>query len=322
MQSAKITSDGTAYGKVKNIDVTFPFRTYINPKKGAEIKIEAPGYEEYNLVIVKGGIESDYQIVLTPDIKEQKKKNNSRVKSEENNRKESKNKFDRYTFPITIECDQVKTAKLSATRNLYGMFMNYIDISFPFTDKVDPTKGAVIMLKVPGYYNYKLVIPPGSSQTHYKVHFTEDPDEMAKILKKENKHNYYTANDNNYAHNNTQQYKEAVSRETPGESILEKTIICWMIDSDPQGARIFWRVISSIPEEVKNTNESYLLTTPYEETRSFNILGLTYENSRDVQIEIKLMKPGYHTQVKRFNVRQAIDQQEISTFFQLVPKEE
>ena len=103
--------------------------------------------------------------------------------------------------------------------------------------------------------------------------------------------------------------RKSVSRDTPGQT------------SDPQGARVFYRVISSIPAVVKNTNEAYLMTTPYEETRAFNILGLTYENSRDVQIEIKVVKAGYEPQVKRFNVRQAIDQQEISSFFMLVPKE-
>ena len=66
----------------------------------------------------------------------------------------------------------------------------------------------------------------------------------------------------------------------------------------------------------------YLTTTPYEETRSFNILGLTYENSRDVAIEIKVTKSGHHDQVKQFNLRQAIDQQEISGFFELVKKED
>ncbi|MBR1962744.1 MAG: hypothetical protein IKA26_07335 [Alistipes sp.] len=116
--------------------------------------------------------------------------------------------------------------------------------------------------------------------------------------------------------------KKAVSRENPGQTALEQTIIRWFIDSDPRGARVFWRVISSVPAEVKNTNETYLMTTPYEETRSFNILGLTYENSRDVTIEIKITKRGYEDQVKRFNVRQAIDQQEISSFFELVPKPE
>lgn len=113
-----------------------------------------------------------------------------------------------------------------------------------------------------------------------------------------------------------------VSRDKPGESALERTILRWAFDSDPRGARIFWRVISSVPAEVKNTNETYLMTTPYEETRSFNILGLTYENSRDVTIEVKLRKAGYEEQVKRFNVRQAIDQQEVSAFFELVPKTE
>ena len=115
--------------------------------------------------------------------------------------------------------------------------------------------------------------------------------------------------------------EERVSRDNAGATSLERTIIRWYFDSEPRGARIFWRVISSVPSEVKNTNETYLTTTPYEETRGFNILGLTYENSRDVVIEIKVTKRGYEDQVKRFNVRQAIDQQEISGFFELVPKE-
>jgi hypothetical protein len=111
-----------------------------------------------------------------------------------------------------------------------------------------------------------------------------------------------------------------VSRDKPGQTALERTNIRWYFDSDPRGARIFWRVISSIPEVIKNTNELYLTTTPFEETRVFNILGLTYENSRDVTIEIKVSKAGYEDQVKRYNVRQAIDQQEISGFFEMVKK--
>lgn len=106
-----------------------------------------------------------------------------------------------------------------------------------------------------------------------------------------------------------------------GKTDIEKTIIRWYFDSDPRGARVFWRVISSVPAEVKNTNETYMTTTPIEETRSFNINGLTYANSRDVTIEIKVCKKGYEDQVKRFNVRQALDQQEISGFFELVPKD-
>lgn len=115
--------------------------------------------------------------------------------------------------------------------------------------------------------------------------------------------------------------EQTVSRDNPGATALEQTVIRWAIDSDPQGAHVFYRVLSSIPAVVKNTNETHPMTTPYEETRSFNILGLTYENSRDVRIEIKVVKTGYETQVKRFNVRQALDQQEISSYFMFVPKE-
>ncbi len=117
------------------------------------------------------------------------------------------------------------------------------------------------------------------------------------------------------------QAPERVTRENGGATSLEDTIIRWAIDSDPRGARIFYRVISNVPNEVKNTNESYMTTTPFEETRGFTIPGLTYQNSRNVTIEIKISKRGYEDQVKRYNVRQAIDQQEISGFFELVPKQ-
>ena len=113
--------------------------------------------------------------------------------------------------------------------------------------------------------------------------------------------------------------QERVTRDNPGMTKMEDAIIRWYFDSDPGGARIFWRVISSVPAEVKNTNETYLTSTPYEETRGFNIEGLTYENSKNVTIEIKLTKRGYIDQVKRYNVRQALDQQEISGFFELIP---
>ncbi len=112
-----------------------------------------------------------------------------------------------------------------------------------------------------------------------------------------------------------------VLRDSPGATALERDVIRWYFDSAPQGARLYWRVISSIPSIVKNTNELYLAPTPYEETRSFNILGLTYENSRDVTIEIRVRKNGYLDQVKRFNVRQAIDQQEISSFLKWLKSE-
>lgn len=101
---------------------------------------------------------------------------------------------------------------------------------------------------------------------------------------------------------------------------MASTIVRWYFDSDPRGARIFYRVISQVPKEVKNTNESYMTTTPLEETKSLSIPGLTYANSNDVVIEIKVTKRGFEDQIKRYNVRQVLDQQEISGFFELVEK--
>ncbi len=102
-----------------------------------------------------------------------------------------------------------------------------------------------------------------------------------------------------------------------GDTALEHSVIRWFVDSAPKGADVYWRVVSSTPD-VKNTNQSYLGTTPYESTESFDIRGLTYNNSGNVQIEISCEKAGYSTQKKRFNLRQAIDQKEISTKFNLV----
>lgn len=106
-----------------------------------------------------------------------------------------------------------------------------------------------------------------------------------------------------------------------GDSALEGTVIRWYIISNPQGADITWRVISSTPD-VKNTNGNYVGSTPYESTETFDIKGLTYNNSGNVQIEVTCEKNGYITQKRRFNLRQAIDQKEISTKFNLVKDEE
>ncbi len=141
---------------------------------------------------------------------------------------------------------------------------------------------------------------------------------MMKPKQKEYEIPFIQANAQKEVPQTRKQEPERVSRENAGSTSMEKTIVRWYFDSDPQGARIFWRVISSVPEEVKNTNELWLGSTPFEETRSFNIQGLTYENSGDVQIEIKVKRKGYMDQSKRFNVRQALDQQEISSFFELV----
>lgn len=103
-------------------------------------------------------------------------------------------------------------------------------------------------------------------------------------------------------------------------SDLNQTILRWDVQSRPQGADIFWRVVSKTPE-VKNTNNKYLQTTPYEATKALDIKGLTYENSSNVRVILRCEKDGYLSQEKEYDVRMIMDQEEISAFFRLVKEE-
>ena len=105
-----------------------------------------------------------------------------------------------------------------------------------------------------------------------------------------------------------------------GNTALEHTVLAWEVTSRPAGADVYWRIISSTPD-VKNTNKNYKATTPYESTETFDIKGLNYNNSGDVQIEITCEKPGYLPQRKVFNLRSAIDQKSINAHFTLVKDE-
>lgn len=328
LSAAKMSSNETIYGNAKDIDISFPFKTLINPDKGAKIKLKVAGYKEYNLIIPPGGFEDYYMVSFTEDPKEMAKLNKTGKSSTTPKEQRSNQK---QTMDVTIDCSQFESAKMTrpssaATMLLFGAIGTAIDqqkkamdVTFPYTTTIEVDKQNKFIFYVPGYNVYELVIPKGNSESNFAIYFTENAKEMAKIRKKNSE---YENTEIAKREKPIRREREVVSRDAPGKTSLEQTIIRWMVDSDPQGARIFYRIVSSVPAEVKNTNESYLLTTPYEETRSFNILGLTYDNAHNVQMEIKLMKPGYHTQIKRFNLRQVLDQQEVSAFFSLVKKED
>lgn len=114
---------------------------------------------------------------------------------------------------------------------------------------------------------------------------------------------------------------ETIKNQKEQNERLVKAPIHWEIQSRPQGADIYWRVISST-DEVKNQNYKYLETTPFEATEPFDIKGLSYENSEYVQIEIRCEKDGYAVQKKRFNLNSILDEKEISVFFKLVKLED
>lgn len=117
----------------------------------------------------------------------------------------------------------------------------------------------------------------------------------------------------------TEKLNENIQR--PNDTDFEQTIIRWDVQSRPQGADVFWRVVSKTPE-VKSTNNKYLQTTPYEATKSLGLKGVTYENSGNVCIILRCEKEGYLPQEKEYNVRMILDQEEISALFRLVKEGE
>ena len=94
----------------------------------------------------------------------------------------------------------------------------------------------------------------------------------------------------------------------------------WDIKSRPQGADIFWRVISRTPE-VESQNYKYLETANFEGVETIKIPGLTYANSKQVQIELKVMRKGYVTQTCKYNVSSLIEDKDVTVFFNLQREE-
>ena len=101
-----------------------------------------------------------------------------------------------------------------------------------------------------------------------------------------------------------------------GNTALEHLIVHWEIDSRPHGADVEWRVVSET-NEVKNQNWKYLGTTPYEGTKALGIQGLTYNNSGNVRIQVRVVKNGYGAQIRDYNVRAVVDEKEVSGFIRL-----
>lgn len=97
----------------------------------------------------------------------------------------------------------------------------------------------------------------------------------------------------------------------------EPSDIHWGIDSDPSGARVFWKINSSIPSIIKSTDYLYLGVTPIDVNKPLNINGLNSENARNVIVEIKIQSKGYKTQMKTFSAELLTEQNEISWFFEL-----
>lgn len=131
------------------------------------------------------------------------------------------------------------------------------------------------------------------------------------VAPQQNDYSGQTSQQSSYSGYSTPQYVQPKSQPAP---------IHWSIDARPQGADIYWRVVSST-DEVKSQNFKYLGTAPYEATETLNINGLTKDNASDVQIVVKCEKEGYFGQTKRFALSSILEEKELSIFFKLAKEE-
>lgn len=92
--------------------------------------------------------------------------------------------------------------------------------------------------------------------------------------------------------------------------------IKWNLKSDPPDAHVFWRAIS-INKSIQKMEKRYLGNTPVEQLNPLKIQGLSKENVADVSIEVEISKRGYQNQKKIFNLKDIIEQKEISWMFEL-----
>ena len=198
----------------------------------------------------------------------------------------------------TTPCNASVSGKL-----VYDIDANKVrDASIPpysheFTLTMDGYEPAKVYFE--GKYEYHQSGWVGGGQKYYIV--KPKSYKLFAVLKKDNSYSSWgqTANKDDVQQNKT------------------NPDVRWHIDSDPEGAKIFWRVTSSIPDIVKNTELMYLGKTPFNETKPLNIQGINKDNSDKVKIEIEIVKNGYTKQNKTFSGNSLINQQEISWFFDL-----
>lgn len=189
-----------------------------------------------------------------------------------------------------------------------------------------------IMIIEPNGYEYKDIVlkPYGDINTFvFEDNAQKLYDELTFTKTSSNNDNDHSSNYNIDNHNNQNNYNNsgystnhgAGKTESPADTqSLKDVIVRWDIQSRPQGADVFWRVVSTTPN-VKSTNNNYMQTTPYESTKSLDINGLTRQTAGNVRIILRCEKDGYLPQEKEFDVRMILDQEEISVFFKLVKEQ-
>ena len=99
----------------------------------------------------------------------------------------------------------------------------------------------------------------------------------------------------------------------------EKRVVYLSVKSEPEGANVYWRIVSSTPG-VMNSNRLYLGMTPYMQTKSLNVPGLTEENIKNVSVVLEIEKEGYYDKIEHFSMVGVLNDLEINTKYRLISK--
>lgn len=100
----------------------------------------------------------------------------------------------------------------------------------------------------------------------------------------------------------------------------EELVMQCNVDSDPDEARVFWRIISQ-DANVRNTEQQYLGKTPFKDKKAFRISGLSSKNADKVKLELIIKKNGYYDVTKIYSAAELLDILEINGFFEMELKE-
>ena len=110
---------------------------------------------------------------------------------------------------------------------------------------------------------------------------------------------------------------EVVQNEANGGNEI---VVRCNIDSEPDEARVFWRIISQ-DKKVLGTDHQYLGKTPFKEEKVFSIAGLSNESAKKVKMELTVRKNGYYDETKVVSLSELLSIMEINGFFELQVKE-
>lgn len=100
---------------------------------------------------------------------------------------------------------------------------------------------------------------------------------------------------------------------TPPDTIMIK----WTMQSEPEGAHVYWKVVST-DAAVPVTDNKFIGDTPIMDSRSMRINGLTAQNAASVQIQVEVSKKGYKTVIRNFDCSSLLTDKEISAMVEMV----